>query len=153
MKNADVKKALILGLVNPDKHDYQSKQVALTVDDGELVFKAHLAEYNIFVDRKLGLIMCPKAWHRIDFLLADHTVTINLDDQQSSFPLKITRQAMNEIKHLNVFLGGSVAPVLSHLNTTTIQGCVKGWEMQDYIVPLDRARKSSKLVANGCPFL
>ncbi|CAD5209051.1 unnamed protein product [Bursaphelenchus xylophilus] len=151
-KTTDTKKALLIGLFDPEEPNHHDLHVTLTIEDGELVFKVNLLQHRLHLEKKLELPLCPREWHHITMLMADHTVTVSVDDRQVRVPLKMTRLAIEQIKRLNVFLGGATTPILQQLNVTSSQGCVKSWEMQGAVTSFSKAVKSHKLVSNGCPF-
>ncbi|CAD5206351.1 unnamed protein product [Bursaphelenchus okinawaensis] len=152
VKTTETKKALLIGLFNPEQANHHENHVALLIEDGDLTFRISLRQHGVALEKKLDLAMCAREWHRVSLLMADHTVTVSVDDQQARVPLKMTRMAIEQMKRLNVFLGGATTPIQQQLNATSTQGCYKSWEMQGAVRSLSTAIKSHKLVPDGCPF-
>jgi hypothetical protein len=117
-----------------------------------LVISAHFTKLDVTFEHQLKLNACPQQWHHFSIAIGSKMVTAMLDNQRAEFPVEISRTALEEIRSLPVYVGGSTAPVSVALNTKSLAGCIKNLQFSGVAVPFSKGKKTHKVIPNGCPF-
>uniref|UniRef100_A0A915E2N1 Laminin G domain-containing protein n=1 Tax=Ditylenchus dipsaci TaxID=166011 RepID=A0A915E2N1_9BILA len=147
-------------------NSYQTARLTIRVDNSTLVLSAFFTKFRISLEERFSSIsqsdpesffslpaVCAGQWHRLSVKIGHESSTIVLDDnklqlKQVHFPPAV----LEEMRSLPVHIGGTTAPVSVALGTSSLHGCFKHIELSGVPVPLNKSKKSHKVIKEACPY-
>ncbi|KAH7728640.1 laminin subunit alpha-2-like isoform X6 [Aphelenchoides avenae] len=144
--------ALLMAMLYATEDAYQNARFVVHLRNSSLVITAHFSKHRLTFEHALKTSACPQQWHHFSMVIGAKMVSVTMDGTKDEFPVEIPRAAMEEIHSLPIHVGGTTAPVSVSLETKSLAGCVKNLQLSGVLVPFSKAKKTHKVLQNGCPF-
>uniref|UniRef100_A0A914BUT8 Laminin G domain-containing protein n=1 Tax=Acrobeloides nanus TaxID=290746 RepID=A0A914BUT8_9BILA len=142
---------LILSLLSNENH--MTARLIIHIENRSLVFNAFLADYGVEISQRIDLTICDNQWHEFSVRMGTTHFILRLDDILLEIPVHISREAIEVIRSLPVHVGGLSANVAAIHKLNSTVGCFKDLHLSGVFVPFEKARRTNKVIPDGCPYI
>ncbi|VDK75855.1 unnamed protein product [Anisakis simplex] len=148
---AGIDNGLIMGLMT--NKDPENIRVAVYLMDGITTFELVNSAKNRDLKHVFGANLCDGDWHTISVHLSAEDITLTIDEKRTRLPTKTTAQSIALFRSLPVNIGGVATSTAEKIGTTSMMGCFRQLKLSGHSVPLKKAKKTSKVAVNACPYM
>uniref|UniRef100_A0A914BUS5 Laminin G domain-containing protein n=1 Tax=Acrobeloides nanus TaxID=290746 RepID=A0A914BUS5_9BILA len=142
---------LILSLLSNANHT--TARLTTHIENRGVVFNALLVKYGVDISQRIDFTICDNQWHEFSVLLGTTHFILRLDDIRREIPVQIPSEAIEVFRSLPVHVGGVSPHVASIHKLNSTEGCFKDLQLSGVFVPFEKAKRTNKVVPDGCPYI